>query len=106
MNTLKQDIRKQQVKLVETLDVCLFEHLLPRHITTSLEEGTDRRKKVRAILDILARLPDDYSEMFAKVLAGLYPDIFEKIAGRRPTDFETSKLTLYSLLLNNKPMIA
>ena len=84
------------MKLVETLDVCLFEHLLPRHLKISLEEGTDssRRGKVRAILDKLALLPDDHSEDLAKVLAGLYPDIFEEITGRCPSDLESSKPTV------------
>ena len=92
------------MKLVETLDVCLFEHLLSTHLKISLEENTDssRRGKVRAILDKLARLPDDDSEEFAKVVAGLYPDIFEEITGRMPSDLEPSKPALYSSPLDKE----
>ena len=81
----------------------LFEHLLSRHLKISLEEGTDSSRigKVRAILDKLARLPDGHSEEFAKVIAGLYPDIFENITGKRPSDLESSKPTLYSFQLDD-----
>ena len=91
--TLKQKIRENHVKLVETLDTCLFEHLLPGYSRISFEEGGDRRTKVRALLQRLAHSPDDQSTEFAKVLAGLYPDIFEDIVGRRPSNFESSKPT-------------
>ena len=91
------------MKLVQTLDACLFEHLLSKHLKISLEERTDssRRGKVRAVLDKLARLPHDHNEEFAKVIAGLYPDIFEEITGRRPSDLESGKPTLYSLQLDD-----
>ena len=104
---VKQEISKNRVKLVETLDVCLFEHLLSRHLKISLEEGTDnsRRGKVRVILDKLARLPDDHSEEFANVLAGLYPDMFEKVTGREPSDLESGKPTTNPFRLDNKAMI-
>ena len=81
------------MKLVETLDICLFEHLLPGYSRISFEEGGDRRTKVRSLLQRLAHSPDDQSTEFAKVLAGLYPDIFEDIVGRRPSNFESSKPT-------------
>ena len=79
----------------------LFEHLLSRHLKISLEEGTDTRiGNVRAILDKLARLPDDHNEEFAKVIAGLYPDIFKKITGKRPSDLESGKPTLFCFQLD------
>ena len=90
------------MKLVETLDTCLFEHFLPRYLRISCEEEQDRRSKVRLLLERLSHSPDDYSTEFAKVLAGLYPDIFEDIVGRRPSNFESSKPTLMCLPLNDK----
>ena len=86
---IKQRFREKHVKLVNKLDVSQFEHLLPKHLKDLQEEISDRRGKIRAILDNLSRSPDTHSEDFTKILAGLYPDIFEEITGRKPTDIES-----------------
>ena len=90
-STLKKEIKENHVKLVDTLDVYLLEHLLPGYLKISLEEGQGRKSKVREILQRLARSPDDIIKEFANVLAGLYPDIFQEIAGRSPSGSELSK---------------
>ena len=86
---IKQIFREKHVKLVDTLDVSQFEHLLPKNLKDLQAEISDRRGKIRAVLDNLSRSPDAYSEGFTKILAGLYPDIFEEITGRKPTDIES-----------------
>ena len=90
-STLKQKIKENHVKLVNSLDVCLLEHLLPGYLKISLEERQGRKPEIRAILERLARSPDSITEEFANVLAGLYPDIFREIAGRSPSASELSK---------------
>ena len=85
----KTVLTKNHVALVDELDPdCFLDHLEPclgKSIINEIKDKSGKRERSRHILDTLKRFPQEIFEEFCRVIAGLYPSLFELLTNRKPS---------------------
>ena len=94
---VRDAITANWARLVDDLDVAIFEHLLHPFLQGSVKEAETKRSKARALLHVLCRSPDEHIKRFCLIIAGLYPSLFKKIMGRDPDVRESGIMTVFRI---------
>ena len=85
----KTVLTKNHVALVDELDPdCFLDHLEPclgKSIINEIKDKPGKRERSRHILDTLKRFPQEIFDEFCRVIAGLYPSLFELLTNRKPS---------------------
>ena len=91
---VRASLKKIRMKFIRSVDVPIFEHLLPENLKTAVESVYDRIKAAK-LYKCLERCDEDEIRSFFSMISGLYPMLFTNVIGREPTTAESGKFYHY-----------